>query len=308
MGQLIQTFTFDRNTFLKTPELSADKAVESISLTKSGQSLDKTASNKVGAFASYMGLFIKDGDRYMPTDMAQVFLKLYKQDRNDSWRWLITRSFWLYYIPNGTNARANGDAAALKVEFNFFYTFMQLLTHLQSQKNNERFLYYDELCEVLNDDKNWVVQSHYLFEKVITVRSSLPQPNKKMGLLGELENQYSIPRDNFNGLFNKSYQQTGFFQYASGVHGKVIGIAIRPDLDKVLQERLRFVLDNPIKWDETQPWAEHLYLRAEDLPQKVSLSKPKPPQLFADFGLHRFCSFSDFCDDSFGLPDRRRNR
>ena len=201
---LIEYFTFDRNAFLRNQELSADLAIEIIKKVNSKALLDKTDSNKVGAFASYMGLFKKSGVNYESTELANSFIKLYNQSKVDAWQWLVTRSLWLYVVPNGTRSNINPIAISAGVSVSLFELLLGILIHLQTLKGSDRFLYYDEFCEIFNDDANWKLRSFELFEKILQARNGSVDPNQKLALLGALEDVYNIPRDNFNAFFNKN--------------------------------------------------------------------------------------------------------
>src|SRR4051794_5182847 len=102
MGVLLKTFTFDRNTFRRTELESADSVVDHIAMVRRGDSVDKTASNIIGALASYMGVFQKQGATLAPSNVAEAFQRLYDSNRADAWRWLVTRSLWRFVVPNGT--------------------------------------------------------------------------------------------------------------------------------------------------------------------------------------------------------------
>lgn len=273
MSGIIKSFTFDRNAVLKTPELSATKAVETIDEVLSGAALDKTARNKVGALASYMGLFVKDADdKYQVTQLAESFRSLYEQDKADAWRWLLTRSLWLYIVPNGTQAGVNKEARDAGVTFEFFRLILQVLTHLQAQPAEQRYLYYDEFCTVMEEDANWGLTALELTDKLIAARPSPLVLTGKPGFLGELETAHGLGRDNYNGLFNKLFEQTGLFDYIRNGQ-KPIGIALSDSLDAVLQRRVRFILDNPTAWEAGQSWSSYLGVRASDLPLEVTAAR-----------------------------------
>jgi hypothetical protein len=281
VGNLLTSFTFDRNTFKRSPELSADSVAEHIDLVRKSSSLDKTASNIVGAPYSHMGLFRKDeAGQFHSTDLADSFLRLYRQDKKDSWRWLITRSLWRFSTPNGTQAKANAVAVSLNAAFNFFQVVVRILSFLQGEPGERRFLYYEEFCQMMNDDKAWTRTPLQLFQDLQTARSGgFPKLGSRKGFLVDLEPSYSIPRDNMNGLFQKGFEQTGLFEFIqNGV--KPVGIALSSRLDAVLQNRARFILDHPVVWDpKAGAWQTFLELTSEDLPEEVSLSdSPTAPE------------------------------
>lgn len=277
MSDIIKAFTFDRNAVLRTPELSATQAIAIIDEVLSGRPLDKTASNKVGALASYMGLFSKESGVYKTTPLADNFRTLYNQDKGDAWRWLLTRSLWLYVVPNGTQSPMNAVANTAGVQFSFFRLIMQILKHLQANPNEERYLYYDEFISVMTDDSKWAASALELTDWILAIRPSLPAPNAKPSLLGDLEVTYGLPRDNYNGLFNKLFAQTGLFEYIEN-SGKQVGIALRDNLDDVLQRRVRFIIDNPPEWSGSL-WSDYLANQAPDLPLEVTGVRDEPPTI-----------------------------
>jgi hypothetical protein len=276
MGTLIQTFTFDRNTFRKNNEESADSVVEHIEKVRRGDNLDKTASNIVGALASYMGVFHKDDGKYVPTELADVFLSLYAKNKADSWRWLVARSLWRFVVPNGTGCKVNEPSRAKNTTFAFFHLLVQLLTHLSGCSGNDRYLYFEELCKIFDDDVHWKLNSKELFDLLLTARLGATSGFGSLrSFLADLENsltansEFEIPRDNFNGLFLKAFAQTGFFQFLDARNGKTVAIALNPDLDSVLQRRLRFILDHPPIWNGSD-WSGYLDMQEVDLPKEVT--------------------------------------
>jgi hypothetical protein len=283
MGNLIQTFTFDRNTFRKTIEESADSVAEHIEKVRGGVVLDKTASNIVGALASYMGVFSKSDGKFIPSELAKVFLSLYSRNKADSWRWLVARSLWRFVVPNGTGCKVNDPSTVQNTTFAFFHLLIQLLTYLSAHSGNTRYLYFEELCKLLKDDANWKLGSKELYDRLLTARSTgISGYGSQRSFLADLENsltansEFEIPRDNFNGLFLKAFAQTGFFQFLDVANGKSVALALNPDLDSVLQRRLRFILDHPPIWSDAN-WPGYLDIQVEDLPQEVTNEKVEEP-------------------------------
>ena len=89
---------------------------------------------------------------------------------------------------------ANTVATSLHVTFNFFHTIVQLLTFLQGEPSDRRFLYYEELCQLLNDDKAWTRTPLQLFQDIQTARgANFPKLASRKGFLVDLEPLYSIP-------------------------------------------------------------------------------------------------------------------
>jgi hypothetical protein len=283
MGALIQTFTFDRNTFRRTIEESADSVAEHIEKVRHGGALDKNASNIVGALASYMGVFSKADGKVTPTNLARVFLELYAVNKVDSWRWLVARSMWRFVVPNGTACKVNDPSRAQNTTFAFFHLLIQLLTHLSADSGNTRYLYFEELCKLLADDAHWRLSGKELYDRLVTARSNgISGFGSHRSFLAELENsltaksEFEIPRDNFNGLFLKAFAQTGFFKFLDVANGKTVALALNSDLDSVLQRRLRFILDHPPVWGGAD-WPGYLDIQAEDLPKEVTKGKADEP-------------------------------
>jgi hypothetical protein len=222
-----------------------------------------------------MGIFRKEGEVFVPTRLASVFLKLYSDNRADSWRWLVARSLWRFVVPNGTACKVNGPARIQNTKFAFFHVLVQLLTHLSGLSGEQRYLYFEELCHILKEDANWKLDGRELFDLLMKARSEKRGGfGSTRAFLADLENsltdnsEFEIPRDNFSGFFLKAFTQTGFFQLREGLDGKKVAIALNPDLDAVLQRRVRFILDNPPAWNGTD-WAGYLELQDRDLPQEV---------------------------------------
>ena len=276
MGALIQTFTFDRNTFRRTNEESADSVAEHIEKVRRRAPLDKAASNIVGALASYMGIFRKPDGNFVPTELAEVFLALYANHKADAWRWLIARSLWRFVVPNGTGCNVNRSAQAQGTTFAFFHSIIQLLTHLSALSGKKRYLYFEEICKLLSDDANWKLNGNELYALLVKARSTGASGlDSSRSFLADLENsltgksEFDIPRDNFNGVFLKAFAQTGFFQFLEGSSGRNVAVALNPDLDFVLQRRLRFIIDHPPTWNGAD-WPTYMDIQAEDLPKEVT--------------------------------------
>lgn len=269
MGTLLSTFTFDRNTFRRSAAESAKSVAEHIQKVARREDLDKTASNIVGALGTYMGIFAKNnsGD-WSPTPLSETFMSLVERNEEDSWRWLVARSLWLFVVPNGTLCKVNSRASQIATSFAFFHTVAQLLVLLSSQPGERRFLYFEELCQILNDDSNWDKPASSIFQQLLNLREQSSSGfGSQRGFLGDLEDEFNIPRDNLNGLFSKAFSQTGFFETLA-ISGKSVAVALRESLDPTVQERLRFILDHP-PGQFTGDWADHLALRDHDLPAEV---------------------------------------
>lgn len=267
MGELISTYAFNRNAFKRNLKESADSVVEHIDLVQEQAQLSKGQSNIVTALANSMGIFARVDGNYQPTNLADVFLSLYEQNPQDAWQWLATRSLWLYCVPNGTQTPVNTAAEERGIEFNFFNLILGVLLHLQALPSDHRFLYYEEFCAIFDADEAWALPPWQLFERIISEREeALPYDR---GFLDDLEPAYNISRDNYNGLFNKAFRQTGLFDFATKDR-TLVGIAISSHLDPVLQRRMRHILDNPVCWTPEEDWSTYLAYHEEDLPIEVA--------------------------------------
>lgn len=270
MGQFIEKFTFDRNALKRTEVESADVVMSSLEEIERGQQLNKAESNIVGALANYMGLLTKEDGIYKTTELASDFKRLYSLEPADAWRWLLTRSLWKYVVPNGTNATVNRVARASGISFQYFPLVLGLLVHLQAFPGKERYLYFSELCVLLDNDANWALSSHDLLQLLLQLRSIPGYAAEPRRLLGDLEDKFNIPRDNLNTILGKAFKQTGLFQYHRH-DGQVVAIAVATNLSVALQARIRHVLDNPLPpVGDTVEWHESLSGRDNDMPVEVA--------------------------------------
>ncbi len=276
-ARVMETFTFDRNTYRESAERSAEFLARHIDLVRTRVKLTKIESNVIGGFASSVGIFTREGDEHRPTRLAEAYLRLYRTDPVDAWQWLATRTLWRFIVPNGTASAVNAEAKVRGLSFSFFSTLLGVLKLLESRPDGDRYLYYDELCAVLADDDHWHLKAHGFYQEVMKVRGADYRPlGAKPGLLGELEDRYSIGRDNWNGMLGKLFQQTGLFEYARN-EGKVVGIALSSALDDRAIGRVKFVLDHPAVWDETkESWSDFLDLHDPDMPQGVYVPEQVP--------------------------------
>lgn len=132
----------------------------------------------------------------------------------------------------------------------------------------ERFLYYEELCMIFNDDSSWGMKPEDLLYLLMQIRQNrITVTHENRSLLGDLEDEYGIPRDNLNTILNKAFKQTGLFEYVLG-GSRIVGLAISSETDSVLQRRIRFVLDHESFSDKE--WSEHLQIRELDMPLEVT--------------------------------------
>ncbi len=116
-----------------------------------------------------------------------------------------------------------------------------------------------------------------MYRAVLKLRGGhFPPLSTRRGLLAELEAEYAIGRDNWNGLLGKLFQQTGLFGYIKN-GPKTVGIALSSELDEIEEGRVRFILDHPVVWDEkVESWEEFLDLHTPDLPEKVYRPRTAP--------------------------------
>lgn len=275
MSELIRSFTFGRNALKRTSAASADSAIRCIELAEDGVDLavlkrtDNGAYNVITDAISFLSIIVRSGNGSEITEVGQTYSNLYQHDKDDAWRWLITRALWLYVVPNGTKAAVNAAAASLGAAFGFFRLILGVVSKLAAFSDDERFLYYDELLSILKSDDSWFLDADHFVERVIQARGGggVLSPSQR-GLLGDLEVEHGIPRDNFNGVLNKAFQQTGLFDYAV-TGGRVVGISIAPWIDEILLRRIAFVESHPVLWDGTD-WQQFVRLRTDDLPQQLS--------------------------------------
>lgn len=264
MPKYIEAFTFDRNSVKKTTKESSEATKHHIDLAVSGATLEKTPSNIIGALRSYLGVI--DGDRKI-TSIGEKFLALYSMDVEDAWRWLLTRALWLYSVPNGTNAKVNVVANNRSDSFSLFRYLVSLLVQLEAMQGEERFLYYDELAELLSDDVNWTLAPHELFAKLLKNRETMTFSRDRVWL-ADLETEFGIPKDNFGAFFTKCLRQTGLFEYKSNAnHRSDVGVAIKAVLDPVLRKRIRFVIDEPRTFSGDD-WPNYIQGSQDDLPNE----------------------------------------
>lgn len=258
MGKLIQTFTYPRNAFASSAEESAQKALEVIqrverrTLHRTNGRYKDEAFNDARLFLAIVGGPLDDPH---VTNVGVQFRTLFQHSDTAAWRWLLTRSMWLYSFPNDSQAHCNIVARNLEAQFNFFDMITRLTVHFSALPAPGNILYFDELMHTLDDDKNWTLRSEELFFEVLKSRQSVleahetrgaPEPHRHAQLLDDLEPRYHASRDYMNSVFRKGFGQSGLFQIVlSG--GSPVGIRLDPASysNPVLAERLRFVLDHP---------------------------------------------------------------
>tara|TARA_R110000868_G_scaffold143574_1_gene361901 strand:- start:4658 stop:7024 length:2367 start_codon:yes stop_codon:yes gene_type:complete len=277
VGSLSRTFTFGRNALKRDAATSATAAMRAIDSVLAGVDLkslkasDNGAYNVVRDLISFTGVLRRNGDHGEVTALGDVFVRLYGQSPTDAWRWLLTRSLWLYTVPNGTQASVNESANEAGANFDPFRRFLALCVSISTLSGEARFISFEELCALYDADDAWTADPSELHTRVLAQRANNPDiATSPRSLLGDLESTYGIPRDNFSTFFVKAAGQTGLFEFrVTGT--RTTAIALGSQLDQVLQRRVRFILDHPQRF-ETE-WDQHLQLRAIDMPQEVSLQQ-----------------------------------
>lgn len=236
---------------------------------------DNGGYNVVRDLISFTGVLTREGDVGKVTALGEVFVRLYGQSPTDAWRWLLTRSLWLYTVPNGTQAAVNEAARSSGTNFDLFRRFLGLCVAASTLAGENRFISFEELCALYDNDGSWTEEPAGLFAKMLSERASNASiAASSRSLLGDLENAYGIPRDNFSTFFVKAAGQTGLFEYREAA-GRTTAVALSSQLDQVLQRRVRFILDHPRRFDGD--WEEHLRLSSIDFPQEVSLQTAEEP-------------------------------
>jgi hypothetical protein len=277
MGDLIKTFTFDRNTLKRNALSSAEAVHRHIAMVKNRDALDKTASNIIAALAHYMGVFSKSDDGYTITPLSEAFESLYAKNRQDAFQWLLTRALWRFAVPNGTACRVNTVAGNLGVRFSLFPCLLGLVLHLQARPRKERFLYHEEFCRIYDDDGNWSKPSAEIFSILLEMRKGKGIPASPKRLLDNLETAFSIPRDNLNTYLHKALSQTGLLEELA-VQGSPVALTLSQSLDEVLQRRIRYIIDNPVIPDlGKESWEGFLSLHDPDLPQEAAAASVTLP-------------------------------
>jgi hypothetical protein len=259
MGNLIQKFTYPRNAVGDSIEASADKAlallvrVETRSFTSGSSNLAQIKDEHFFDMKHLLAIARGSYGDAEVTAIGEKFRMIAARSKTEAWRWLLTRSLWLYSVPNGSQAHVNGPARELGIRFNFFDLTTRLCVRLSALPAPANTLYFDELLAVLNDDASWSLTGEAFYDQYMSKRSELgiADPADHSILLEtqgkpNLEGKYGVRRDNMNRIFAKFYLQTGFFSRRECAAG-FVGIYLDPEVyaESVLARRLRFVLDNP---------------------------------------------------------------
>lgn len=275
MGEIIKKFTFERNALKRNDSISAAAVAKIIDDVISGASFEeKAGSNIRGALSSYIGVLKKEDNGFVETKLSRVYRRLDDENGLDAWRWLLTRALWKYVVPNGTNASVNKiSSISNNNQFCFFRNFLVALVLAQGEKGDKRFIYYDELFEVLDNDDMWFKSGQEIWLEINKNRnkSEFNNPANRGSAL-EVEMVYSVPKDNLASFFNKTLSQTGLVEYKKNKKSSSVGVALAYNLDSVLQERVRHVIDNPQSWVKEESWPDYLAWHANDFPEKVTLS------------------------------------
>lgn len=252
MGQLLRTFTYPRNAFAATAEQSAQKALDLLDRVGAKKLLESSPGQikdeNFNDSRVFLGIVAGPPTDPVTTTVGASFRKLADQSPVGAWRWLLTRSMWLYSVPNGSNVQVNKTAHDLGIRFNYFDMVARLLVHMSALPAPDNILYFDELLAVLDDDANWTLQADELFQLILSSRlkHGLIEPGDHRELLSDLEPAYSISRDYLSTVFRKAFGQSGLFTITTIDH-RVLGIKLDPSTyeNPVMAERLRFALDNP---------------------------------------------------------------
>lgn len=276
MGELIKAFTVGRNALKRNPDESADAVLSSLEKVEAGVDLsalkrdDNGSYNVIRDLITYCGVIRRESESASVTPLGEQFKGLCSRNKGDAWQWLITRSLWLYVVPNGTASKVNTVARELGVGVNFFRTTVGLLVLASSLPQEERVVTYYEICKLLDDDVNWSNSPQEVFRKLLELRNDGGGiQGADRGLLGDLEDEFGVGRDNLNTCFNKAFQQTGLFEYRK-IGSRFVGIAIKASLGKVLSRRIRAVLDISPVWLDGDDWTQYLQPKSSDLPLEVS--------------------------------------
>jgi hypothetical protein len=259
MGLLLEKFTYPRNAFGSSVEESAQKVL-GVLIRVENKTFHTDPSNpsqfKDEQLIDMRNLLAIAGGSYedaFVTTIGTRFREMAASSPRAAWRWVLTRSLWLYSVPNGSRGHVNQPAKDLGVRFNFFDLVTRLSLHLRAMPAPGNVLYFDELLPVLDHDESWSLSSEELLDRLLSKRAELgiSNPAEHASLLGDLEGTYNTGRDNMNTIFKKAFPQTGLFSLMT-VHGKIVGIYLDPGAytEPVLGRRLRFVLDNPREFIE----------------------------------------------------------
>lgn len=252
MGRLLSSFTYPRNAFGANPDESAVKVLDSLhrvetdSLRRSHSDPTKFKDEPFNDMRGFLAVVTGQPAEAAITHIGYRFRNFAERSPAAAWRWLLTRSMWLYSVPNGTNAQVNKVAAEIGVSFNFFDMVTRLAVHLSALPSPQNILFFDELLPVLAVDVNWSLNSEQLHDAVLIERND--RGSRRIAdheqLLEVLEARYDIGRDNMNKVFSGAFGQTGLFTM---IGNPTVGLHLDPGAYErpVLGRRLRFVLDHP---------------------------------------------------------------
>lgn len=252
MGKLLSSFTYPRNAFGASADDSADKVldllhrVETDTLRRSPSDPTKYKDEPFNDMRALLAVVTGPPSEPDITHIGYRFRNFAERSPTAAWRWLLTRSLWLYSVPNGTNVSVNKAAGEIGVRFNFFDMITRLAVHLSALPSPQNILFFDELLPVLEFDRNWALSSEELHDAVMAERQrrGLRNISDHDQLLEVLEARYDIGRDNMNKVFAGAFGQTGLFTM---IGNPMVGLHLDPGAYErpVLGKRLRFVLDHP---------------------------------------------------------------
>jgi len=253
MGELIKTFTYPRNALARTSTEAAQKAIETIDRARGGvllrsaqgKGIKDEAFNDARAFLGTVG-----GEVTAPQvlDVGLKYEELHARSPSRAWDWLLTRSMWLWSLPNATQAQASRVAADSNLNVNFFDLVLRTLHHLEFMPGGST-LHFEELLPVLDQDDNWAWSPLGVAPAIMQLRIEGPVPTTASArpLLDDLESEYGVPRDNLAGVFGKALGQSSLFKLVLNGDRQAVGISLNHIVRQPGSARdwLEFVLRHP---------------------------------------------------------------
>ena len=255
-GRVLSSSLYPRNAIGKTPQESADLVMTVITRVRRGEGLD-VKDEKVNDIKTFLAVIDRGDVGLHVTALGEEFERLYRLDKVNAWRWLLTRCMWRYCVPNGRRTNLTRLANELGVSFNFFDLILRVVLMLRAKPAPGNVLYFDELFEILKNNASWSFSPDELYDAIIKARgeSQALECAEREGLL-ELERSHGMARDSMNSVFRKAFVQTGLFQLVWPANDQPpVGIRMSDELvtDKTLQARLQFIIDHPVEWHPPSP-------------------------------------------------------
>ena len=252
MGDLLTAFTFPRNCLKKSPEEAAQKALNTISraergeLRKSpdGRSIKDEDFNDARIFLGTVG-----GEPTAPSvlKVGRKYQELHARNSHLAWQWLLTRSMWLWTIPNASKADSSKIARDAGMQVNFFDLVMRTLHHLQYVQTGSTLL-FQELLPILDEDTNWRWSTFGVAPLIEQNRAGKAvDPATARPLLEDLEEEFRVPRDNLAGTFRKAFGQCGLVDLVRSDAAQVVGLKLSAQARSSTPQAswLEFVLSHP---------------------------------------------------------------